>query len=141
MDYERIDMLRQKRKIRKMEFYRLIGMTETGYKNMRISNSIKVSTLQKIAEVLKVSIFELLGTETSPAESFDGNDLAMPPVTAAEDTSDIMDLDIEDAEKMILLREQISMLILKLKITTKMSENRKAKIEKLEEQLANLIKQ
>jgi DNA-binding Xre family transcriptional regulator len=61
LNYSKIEMLRAQKKIPKMEFYKSIEMTDTGYKKMLESNSMKVSTLEKIAEILGVkptSFFE-----------------------------------------------------------------------------------
>lgn len=44
-----------------MDFYSQIGLTGQGYSRMFENDSMKVSTLLKIAEVLQVSVTELLG--------------------------------------------------------------------------------
>ncbi len=139
MDYERIDMLRQRRKIQKMVFYKLIGMTEAGYKNMRLSNSIKVSTLEKIAEVLEVSVFELLEQKSLQAAIDPADELTAPPPLMRDDAGDIMELDITDSERIEMLLEKISLLTLQLKISEKLSEVRKENIDKLKVQLTALI--
>lgn len=54
--YQQIEKFREMRKIPKMEFYKLIGMSSKGYVQMVQNNSIKLSTLQKMADVLKVEI-------------------------------------------------------------------------------------
>lgn len=54
MIFKIVDSVRQERKISKMDFYKAIGVTQSGYKKMLEKNDLKVSTLVKIAEVLGV---------------------------------------------------------------------------------------
>lgn len=51
-----IEKLLLDRKISKMDFYAQIGMSSTGFNQSLENNSMKVSTLQKIAEVLGIPI-------------------------------------------------------------------------------------
>lgn len=56
IDKELVDKLRAERKISKTAFPKLIGMSGTGYKQMWENNSMKVETLEKIAQVLGVAV-------------------------------------------------------------------------------------
>lgn len=56
IDKQQIDELREMRKIPKMEFYTMIGMSSKGYSQMFENGSLKISTLERIAEVLEVPI-------------------------------------------------------------------------------------
>jgi transcriptional regulator with XRE-family HTH domain len=51
----RIQQVRKGNKIAKMDFYAAIEMTDSGYSKMIANNTMKISTLYKIAEVLKVA--------------------------------------------------------------------------------------
>lgn len=61
MDKSVIDRILVEKSIAKMDFYKQIGLTGQGYARMFENDSMKVSTLVKISEVLGVSIIELLG--------------------------------------------------------------------------------
>lgn len=77
IDIKFVDQLRKSRGISKMEFYKLIGMSSTGYNQMFENNSMKIATLEKIAEVLKIPATELLAESitSEPLENYskDGN--------------------------------------------------------------------
>lgn len=62
---QRIEDLRLSKKIPKMDFYEQVGMTSKGFNQMFENNSIKLSTLQKIAELLEVPITYFF-TENKP---------------------------------------------------------------------------
>lgn len=52
--YSNIERLREERKIPKVAFYSKIKMSSTGYLKMVDGDSMKMSTLRKICEVLEV---------------------------------------------------------------------------------------
>jgi DNA-binding Xre family transcriptional regulator len=53
---QQVEKLREERNIPKMEFYSKIGMTAKGYNQMFENDSMKLSTLEKIAAILDVPI-------------------------------------------------------------------------------------
>jgi DNA-binding Xre family transcriptional regulator len=61
--YNNIEKIRKERKIPKMEFYKAIGMTDTGYRQAKENNSLKVITLEKIANVLQCRMSDLLTSD------------------------------------------------------------------------------
>lgn len=56
MNYEKIEEIRKAKNMQKMVFYRLIDMTDTGFRRSIENKSMKIETLQRIAEVLNVPI-------------------------------------------------------------------------------------
>lgn len=72
IDIKLVDRIRKSRGISKMDFYKLIGMSSTGYNQMFENNSMKIATLEKIAEVLHVSATDLLAESivSEPAENY-----------------------------------------------------------------------
>lgn len=136
--YKKIDYYRKLRGLPKMEFYKLIQMSDVGYTAMVKNHTIKLATLEKIADVLNISIFELLHDEPSEPPTTTQKDRQMPPPIFPENTDYIMQLDIPDNDKIIMLREKISLLSLQLQISNNLAETRKERIEKLEMQLATL---
>jgi transcriptional regulator with XRE-family HTH domain len=132
--YDKIEELRKEKKIPKMDFYERIDMTSKGYTLMVENNSIKVATLQKIAEVLGVPVstfFEMVTGEASPEGQTEGFDPSEPYDLDA--TKEVMDLDIPLEEKVAILREMVSALKLRLRIAQleKLSESKDATIQKL----------
>jgi DNA-binding Xre family transcriptional regulator len=150
--YIKIDKLRIGRKIAKMEFYTAIGMTHGGYKNMIENDTIKLSTLKRIAEVLRVPVSEIFTDKKSLSDKvsdgrmpatiakFSGEisaeDLETPGPLIAELTQDIMDEDISADEKIILLRERIALQAIEIMKLEKLAEIRLQNIEKLKKQIA-----
>lgn|GEM_PF-6286047 len=61
-----------------MEFYKLIGMSSTGYNQMFENNSMKIATLERIAEVLNVSATDLLAESvvSEPLENYSKDGLS-----------------------------------------------------------------
>lgn len=53
--YNKIERLRKEKGLSKMDFYKAVGMTDTGFRQAKENNSLKVVTLIKIAEVLDVA--------------------------------------------------------------------------------------
>jgi len=75
IDIKLVDRLRKSRGISKMDFYKMIGMSSTGYNQMFENKSMKIATLEKIAEVLHVSAADLLAESITeiilePAENY-----------------------------------------------------------------------
>lgn len=132
--YDIIEALRKEKKIPKMDFYEKIDMTSKGYTLMVENNSIKVATLQKIAEVLDVPVstfFEMDDKGSTHEGQIEYFDLNEPYDLDA--TKEIMDLNIPLEEKITILREMVSSLKLRLKIIQleKLSESKDATIQKL----------
>lgn len=138
--YINIDNYRKLRGLPKMEFYKLIQMSDVGYAAMVKNHTIKLATLEKIAAVLNISIFELLDDKANQSQTPTEKEWQMPPPVFPENTDYIMKLDIPDSDKMVMLREKISLLSLQLQISNKLADSRKERIEKLEIQLAALTK-
>jgi transcriptional regulator with XRE-family HTH domain len=65
MNYEKIEEVRKAKGMQKMVFYRLIDMTDSGYRRAIENKSMRIETLQRIANVLKVPI-SLFFEETAP---------------------------------------------------------------------------
>jgi DNA-binding Xre family transcriptional regulator len=138
--YRKIDYYRKLRGLPKMEFYKLIQMSDVGYSAMVKNHTVKLTTLEKIANVLNISIFELLHEEPTQSQTPTQKEWQMPPPLFPENTDYIMQLDIPDSDKIVMLREKISLLSLQLQISSNLAETRKERIEKLEIQLASLTK-
>lgn len=138
--YKKIDYFRKLKGIPKMKFYQLIDMSDVGYSAMVKKHSIKLATLEKIAEVLNISIFELIAEEANQSQTPTEKEWQMPPPIFPENTDYIIQLDIPDSDKLVMLREKISLLSLQLQISSELAETRKERIEKLEIQLAELRK-
>lgn len=58
--FSNIERYRKLRNIAKMLFYEKIGMSPNGYSDMVKNNSLKIVTLEKIAEVLNVKVVDLV---------------------------------------------------------------------------------
>src|SRR5882757_9347578 len=67
--YNKIEQLRKLKKIPKMEFYKEIGMTDTGYRQAVENNSLKVITLEKIAQVLNCRLSELVTNDADELQN------------------------------------------------------------------------
>jgi len=78
VDIKLVDRIRKSRGISKMEFYKLIGMSSTGYNQMFENNSMKIATLERIAEVLNVSATDLLAESvvSEPLENYSKDGLS-----------------------------------------------------------------
>jgi len=100
MNYNKIDEIREKKKMPKMEFYRRLGMSDSGYRRSIERKSLGVETLEKIAEVLEVSaavFFE--PDEIDGVKPFDVNELP-----------NILALKIPPEEKIKLLADIVKLL-------------------------------
>lgn len=136
MNYELIEILRNRKNIPKMEFYSQIGMSHKGFSQMVENESIKVSTLQKIAEVLGVPVSVFFGssiqgiTLTEDGESGNSSlDTPAPFDPAA--TDEIMSLDLPLSEKVKMLRETIGMLRMQVSMLQRINDAKDLTIEKL----------
>jgi DNA-binding Xre family transcriptional regulator len=137
--YKKIEAYRKQKEIPKGDFYKKIGYSSVGFKAMSINHSIKLSTLEKIAGVLEISIFELLDYKAAKDMRTKASKENMQP-EVYENVSEILELQIPDFEKIELLSEKISQLTLELRISGKLSEARKEQVKKLEIELAASVK-
>jgi transcriptional regulator with XRE-family HTH domain len=151
MDYNFIKKLSKQRKLSIKELSAQCGMTEVGFHQSLNNMTLKVETLEKIAEILKVSVsvFFDSGANLPVAVSnesakiigkFTGKisaeDLETPLPLIAELTQDIMDEDISNEEKIILLRERIALQAIEIMKLEKLAELRRQNIDKLKKQIA-----
>lgn len=116
-----------------MEFYNLIDMTSVGYSNMVKNDSMKLSTLKKIAEVLKSSIGEILDEEIGDESQIDSQ---LKSMTDEDITSEILNDSMTNDEKIIILKDRIESLTSQLKMTTHIAEIRKRRIAELEQKMS-----
>jgi len=136
MNYELIEVLRNRKKIPKMDFYSQIGMTHKGFNQMMENESIKVSTLQKIAEVLGVHVSYFFGSVTPNLTTTEDREshsiyLDTPAPFDPAATEEIMSLDLPISEKVKMLRETIGMLKIQVSMLQRMNDAKDATIEKL----------
>jgi hypothetical protein len=152
MRYELIDEVRKQRKMPKMVFYRLINMTDTGFRQSVENKSMKIEVVEKIAKVLEVPVSYFFqesdnipvtvtpnkqpGIIAKLSGEISVEDLETPGPLIEELTQDIMDEDISDVEKIILLRERICWQAVEIMKLEKLAELRLQNIEKLKKQLA-----
>jgi DNA-binding Xre family transcriptional regulator len=132
--YKTIEGLRKLQGIGKMEFYRLVEMTSVGYATMVKNDTMKLSTLKKIAEVLKTSLADILDEEMRDESQVD---FKTSPAIDEEITAEILDDSISDAEKIIILKDRITSLSSQLKMSIHIAEIRRRKIESLERKSAD----
>jgi transcriptional regulator with XRE-family HTH domain len=64
MNYDKIDVLRKKKGISQKVFSSMINMTENGYIKMRDKGTASVETIEKIAQILEVSVCEFFDCES-----------------------------------------------------------------------------
>jgi DNA-binding Xre family transcriptional regulator len=148
--YKNIDKCRMLKGIPKKDFLDQIEMTGVGYTAMEKNKSIKLNTLMLIAQKLNVSLTDLLENEiklsydyvlennehsTKPAVSYFIN----PVLLEQESISRIVNLPINDAEKVILLSERISLMQSHLKIILDSSGEQEKQLERLQRQIDILI--
>lgn len=121
MNYNKIDEIREQKKMPKMEFYELLGMTDSGYRRSIERHSLRVDTLERIAEVLEVPVtvfFDSVKTENT--EPFD-----------TEDLKNIMALKIPAEEKVKLLSEIVKLLCVTTEAQKKTININETEIQKL----------
>lgn len=71
----KIENLRTIKKISQTDFAKKIGMTQTGYSQMIKNNDLKVSTLQKIAEILEKPVSYFFDEKEQYTSDYSGNKL------------------------------------------------------------------
>ena len=102
--YEKIETLRNLRNIPKMKFYKLLGMSDVGYNKAISNNSLKLITLEKIAEILDTPLEELVSKHKP--------DIANKPNEATE--LNIKDLTIDSNSKIELYELRLKQLLQKI---------------------------
>jgi DNA-binding Xre family transcriptional regulator len=130
--YDKIESIRKEKKIPKMDFYAKIDMTSKGYALMVENNSIKVATLQKIADALEVPIGVFF--EQGPIMLADepiAEDLDTPGPFDPGATDEVMALDVSLEQKIVILREMVGILTLQVRMLKKMSQSKDLTIQKL----------
>jgi transcriptional regulator with XRE-family HTH domain len=75
--FSKIEEKRVAAKMPKMEFYRQIEMTETGFNNSKTNKSMKIQTLLKIAKVLGVSACYFFEEQQVANQSISQNNLSI----------------------------------------------------------------
>lgn len=119
-----------------MVFYKLINMSDTGYRQSVENKSMKIETLQKIAEVLNVPIsvfFEETESVNPNNQTLLGPEAEMdtPAPWDAAGTEYIMELDLPDTEKIRMLRELVSLQQQQILMLQNLAAIRKQTIDKL----------
>jgi transcriptional regulator with XRE-family HTH domain len=134
--YNKIELLRKKKKISKTEFYEAIGMSNNGFLQMVENNSMKITTLQKIADVLgvPVSIFFEDGEQVDLPDA-GAFDLESFPDLRTESIADALKRyeGLTDREIIVMLMQQIGVLRLQVEMLTHLAHLRLQKIKKLQE--------
>jgi transcriptional regulator with XRE-family HTH domain len=132
--YNAIEKIRKDRNISKTDFYKAIDMTTNGYLQMVENNSIKVTTLQKIADVLRVPMTAFFEEDNWLADG-------TGPLGADTESSLEKDKGIDrilkqyeglpDGEAMKMMAKHIELLELQLDMTKYLAKRRLEKIEQL----------
>lgn len=134
MNYELIEILRNRKKIPKMEFYSKVGMTHKGFNQMVENNSIKVSTLNKIADVLGVPVGSFFESHTTVGGDIGQDNFLEAPEPFGDETVEQFRQrypNIPDRELINLALHEKGLLKLELDIT-------KALLDKLQKQVDSL---
>ncbi len=66
MNYNKIENIRKQKKVSQRDLCKIIGITTVGYSKMIREESIKVSTLEKIAKVLEVPVIYFFTDDVTP---------------------------------------------------------------------------
>lgn len=137
MIYNKIEEIRKEKNISKTEFYKAIGMSTTGFLQMVENNSMKITTLEKIAEVLNVPIsifFEEALSGVNPL-------MDKAEYTSIESREAILKRysGLDNDEKITLMATEISVLQIRLSMANDIAELRLKKIDKLEKQTKKSI--
>jgi transcriptional regulator with XRE-family HTH domain len=134
--YNKIELLRKKKRISKTEFYEAIGMSTNGFLQMVENNSMKITTLQKIADVLGVpmSFFFEDGEQVDLLDA-GAFDLESFPDLRTESIADALKRyeGLTDEEIIVMLMQQIGVLRLQVEMLTHLAHLRLQKIKKLQE--------
>jgi transcriptional regulator with XRE-family HTH domain len=134
--FNRIEKARKNARIPKMEFYNAIGMSGTGFLQMQENDSIKVTMLQKIADVLNVpvsSFFDESPANTGKNAGGGHGDLETLEPWDESATADLMQKykGLPDAEIIKLLRHNISLLQMELDMIKTLADVQAKKIVEL----------
>jgi transcriptional regulator with XRE-family HTH domain len=128
MDYSAIKALCDKRRISIKELAVRCGITEAGLHQMLRNQSMKIDILEKIAEVLNVSVGSFFESSVVP-QSTDGTESHHAFYT--ENAKGIMLLHIPAEEKIKLLRDTVQLLYLTTEAQKKVIAAHEAEIKRL----------
>jgi transcriptional regulator with XRE-family HTH domain len=140
MNYGIIKKIAKDKKLSIKMLAKLCGMTEAGLYQAMNNKTLKIETLEKIAEILGVSITIFFESEMDREDAEQINELELPEPIEPEPTIGIMNLDVPEKEKISMLRERVSFLSIKLKLTEQILEATTQHNESLKRQIASLVK-
>lgn len=114
VDKRTIDKLLIDKKIPKMEFYSHLGMTATGYTQMWEKDTMRVSTLKRIAEILEIPLIELLEYRSTRPDMAKENEV---PYAKGLQAKLIECMEKKEAlyERLVALEEERTRLLMQIK--------------------------
>ncbi len=95
----------------------LCGMTPAGLHQAMSNETLKIETLEKIADALDVPVTNFFQNKEVTVQPDQINEKYTPRALAQGQTANIMTLDITDKERVKMLSERVSVLELQLTLT------------------------